>query len=256
MTLGQPNWFAPTRDSLNAYMKQRLAQHPTASAIRACKTCVGYANPLSSTSDTRSTTARALATGTPMRPPHVERTDRGFQIWADERVRNESKKNSTAGALRRLIASEIRELPRPAGRILRASYAGMRPRSTDVENLLFNNIDQMFSLFRASGRVGIGFEDLGLTVPLAPDGTRRASFYSYQLEPADTPYAAVATDQLLCRVPHVTVPASPARLAARIWLAVRRARPSESGASHHDGPYILRRGCPGRRGTSVTTVPV
>lgn len=107
-----------------------------------------------------------------------------------------------------------------------------------MENLLFNNIDQSLSLFSAPGRRGIRFEDLGLIVPLAPDGTRRPSFYSYRLTEPGEPFAA---GHLICHVPEAIVPDGPARPAARIWLTVRRVRPPHSyGGPLEDGDFLLR----------------
>lgn len=242
MTVGQPKWFAPTRDSLDAYLKQRLAQHSTANPLLACKACVGYGNRLSSARGVARSTSQRTPTADPhLRPPFTRRMESGFQVWADECVRNESGPASTAGALRRLIAAEIRALPKPAGRILRAGYAGARSDATDVENLLFNNIDQALRLFRAGGHFGVSFEDLGLKVPPAPDDTSRHSFYSYALERAGSPFATVDEDRLLCRVPDVIVQDGHARLAARVWLAVRQARARENhGPTHDEGDYLLR----------------
>jgi hypothetical protein len=39
MRTGQPKWFARSRDALDDYMQQRLAQYPTAKLISACATC-------------------------------------------------------------------------------------------------------------------------------------------------------------------------------------------------------------------------
>jgi hypothetical protein len=106
-----------------------------------------------------------------------------------------------------------------------------------VENLLFNNIDQWLALFGKPGELGIRFEDLGLIVPPAPDGMTRQSYYSYCLALPGAAFTAIQPRHLVCRVPSAVVPDGPARLAARIWLAVRRARalpgsrvPVEQGA--------------------------
>ncbi|MGH3222501.1 MAG: hypothetical protein ACRDPY_28040 [Streptosporangiaceae bacterium] len=131
-------------------------------------------------------------------------------MWADEYVRNDSAADSAAGQLRRLIASEVRGLPEPAGRVLHAGYCGRRWRGTDVENLLFNNIDQTLALFRAPVGLGVRFEDLGLTAPPAPDGTSWPSFYSYRLAQPGGPFTAVRAGNLICRIPEAIVPDDPA----------------------------------------------
>jgi hypothetical protein len=165
----------------------------------------------------------------------------GFEVWADEYVRNDSAADSAAGHLRRLINGELRGLPESAGRLLHAAYGGQRRRGTDVENLLFNNIDQTAGVFRAPGGLGVRFEYRGLTVPLAPDGTSWPSFYSYRLAQPGDPFAAVRPGQLICRIPEAIVLDGPARPAARIWLAVRRARPRPgTGVPREDGGFLLR----------------
>lgn len=176
-----------------------------------------------------------------LRSPFARRSGTSFEVWADEYVRNESKAESTAGRLRRLIVNGIRALPEPAGRVLHASYAGWRAGGKDVENLLFNDIDQMLTLFSAPGRQGVRFEDLGPTARSAPDGTSWPSFYSYRLAEPGGAFHTVEPGRLVCRVPEVTVPDGPARPAARIWIAVRRARPPHGpGGPLHEGEYLLR----------------
>lgn len=50
---------------------------------------------------------------------------------------------------------------------------------------------------------------------------------------------AVRPGHLICRIPQAVVSDGDARLAARIWLAVRKARP-ESGGPPWDGSFLLR----------------
>ena len=139
------------------------------------------------------------------------------------------------------MRGEIRALPAPAGRVLHAGYGGLRRRGTDVENLLFNNIDQGLALFRWLGGAGIRFEDLGPVVPSAPDGASWQSYYRYRLADPGAAFAAVRPGRLICRVYDVIVPGGSARLAARIWLAVRRARPrTGAGVPVEHGSFLLR----------------
>ena len=68
-----------------------------------------------------------LASGTAEPQPRdlcVRRSDSGFEVWADEYVRNESAATSAAGLLRRRIAAEVRSLPAPADCVLHAGYGG------------------------------------------------------------------------------------------------------------------------------------
>jgi hypothetical protein len=125
--------------------------------------------------------------------------------------------------------------------VLHAGYGGRRWRGTDVENLLLNNIDQSLAVFRGPAGLGIRFEDLGLIVPPAPDGAAWLSYYRYRLAEPGAAFAAVQPGHLICRVPEAIVPDGPARLAARIWLAVRRARPLQgTGGPPWHGSFLLR----------------
>lgn len=172
--------------------------------------------------------------------PLVRRSEDGFEVWSDEYVRNESRSSSPAGALRRLISGEIRRLPAPAGRLLHAAYAGDRWHRSDIENLLFNNIDQTLYLFALAGVHGLRFEDLGHATPVAPDGSTRSSYYAYRTSKTDDAFVGVQVGEVACRIPDVIVPDGSARLAARIWLALRRARPTTCAEVPLPDPYMLR----------------
>jgi hypothetical protein len=179
----------------------------------------------------------------------------GFAVWADECVRNESKSASSPGALRSLIASEIRRLRPSRDQVLHAAFAGQRWRGTDVENLVFNNIDQTLSLFQIAARAGVRFEDLGEQAPPAPDGANRLAYFSYRLADRSAAFTAVGCDRLVCRVSDVVVPEGTARMAARVWLVVRRAREHVTTAPLASRPYILRVGIHGLSpATSVKAV--
>lgn len=244
MTVGAPKWFAATREALDSYCARRAAQSLTAKPIQACPTCDPESTSAKRAARSLSAAGRIPTPSTDSsspatRAPCLRRADDGFEIWADEYVRNESTAASAAGALRQLISGEIRRLPPPDGRLLHAAYAGYRWPGTDVENLLFNNIDQTLKLFANSGNDGVRFEDLGDASPAAPDGTTRSSSYAYRLVEAGEAFHAAETRELACRTEEAVVPEGPARLAARIWLAVRRARPSECRYVA-TAPYVLR----------------
>ena len=242
MTARQPKWFASDRAAVDEFLRQRHERYRTAEPILACPRCgEGRAG---SAVTARATTPPApeLASG-PTRAPVLRRIPDGFEVWADEHVRNESRSGSPAGVLRRLIGDEIRALPEPAGRVLHAAYAGWRRLGTDVENLLFNNVDQGLSLFAGPGRLGVRFEDLGDRVPPDPDGSAWRCFYRYRLAGPGEPFGAVWPGDLVCRVPEVVVPDGGARFAARVWFAVCSARVrsgEKSGGLLAAGPYVLR----------------
>jgi hypothetical protein len=237
-TAGQPTWHAGTADAREAFLEQRLARHATARPVLPCSACSGKAAALQAPPRVVSQPAR---TGAELRDPLIRHSDSGFEVWADRYVRNDSAAGSVAGLLRRLIASEVRSLPAPTGRVLHAGYGGRRRTGTDVENLLFNNVDQTLELFSRPGSAGIRFEDLGVAVPSAPDGTPRQSYYSYRLAQAGAGFAEVEPGRLICRIPWTAVPDGPARLAARIWLAARRARPLPPiGVPAEHDSFLLR----------------
>jgi hypothetical protein len=179
--------------------------------------------------------------GTEPREPYLARASRGFEVWADERVPNESESSSPAGALRRLIAGEIRRLGAASDEeVLHAAFAGARWRGTDVENLLFNNIDQTLALFRSVGRVGVRFEDLGERAPPVRGNSDRTVYYAYRLADRRADFTAVACDRLVCGVSEIFVPEGPARMAARVWLAVRRGREQLRATTGSTHLYTLR----------------
>ena len=231
MTVSEPKWFALTPVARDGFLRQRLARYPTAKPVQACTDCGGRSAPMP-----------GEVAASDQRCALVVRVENGFQLWADEYVRNESKAASSAGRLRRRIADEIRALPRLDGRMLHAGYAGPRANGTDVENLLFNNIDQDAALFRAPGCRGVAFEDLGPVAPTPPDGTSRRTFYRYLLAEPGEPLTTVNARHLICRVLPVIVPDGPKELAAaRIWLAIRRARPEPGpGGPIEHGTFLLR----------------
>lgn len=240
MTAREPKWHAGTAAAREAFLEQRLARHATAQPVLPCPACGENASGLQAPPDMSSRLASGTA-GPQPRDPCVRRSDSGFEVWADEYVRNESAATSAAGLLRRLIAAEVRSLPAPADRVLHAGYGGWRRPGTDVENLLFNNMDQSLSLFGRPGGLGIRFEDLGVTAPPAPGDMTRQSYYYYRLVQSGAPFTAVQPGRLICAVPQAVVPDGPGRLAARIWLAVRRARPlPETGVPSEHGSFLLR----------------
>jgi len=124
-------------------------------------------------------------------------------------------------------------------RILHAAYAGYRRAGKDVENLLFNDLDQTLSAFGRLGACGVRFEDLGTRPPEAPNGRRRPSYYRYRLARPGDPFAAELTE-LACEIQEVEVPGGTARLSARVLVAVLAARPVECAVDDWDGPYALK----------------
>jgi hypothetical protein len=181
--------------------------------------------------------------------PVVRRGVDFVEVWADEYVTNESRAASSAGALRRLLVSEFGRLEASPERILHASYSGYRRPGKDVENLLFNDLDQTLSAVARLGTYGIRFEDLGTKMPPAPNGDQRASYYRYGLARPGDPFAAKITG-CVCEVAEVQVPNGAARLSARVLLAVLAARPAQFGGRAWDGTYgltvVVRGMSPGR----------
>jgi hypothetical protein len=239
MTTGQPKWHAATAADREAFLERRLARHATAHPVLPCPACGG--NAAAPQAPPGMLSGSASTAGPRLRAPCTCRSDGGFEVWANQYVRNDSAAGSTAGLVRRLIAREVRALPAPAGLVLHAGYGGQRRPGTDVENLLFNNIDQTLALFSRPGALGVRFEDIGHAVPPAPDGTTWQCYYRYHLTQPDAAFAAVQPGRLICRVPQTVIPDGPARLAARIWLAVRRARPlSPADVPAEPGSFLLR----------------
>lgn len=78
-------------------------------------------------------------------------------------------------------------------------------------------------------------------MPHLDDGTVRSSYYRYRLSSADEPFARIAEGRSICRVDEAFVGHGAARLAARIWYAVRLARPRTIvDASPVPNAFVLR----------------
>src|SRR5689334_18257728 len=118
MTVSQPKWFAPTNAALTSCLQQRKALYAAAKPILACRNCGGSVE-----------APQAPSAANPRQPRSsvIRRAGKGFEVWADEYVRNESTADSPAGRVRRSIIDEIHALPEPAGHVLQAGYAGRRP---------------------------------------------------------------------------------------------------------------------------------
>ncbi len=166
--------------------------------------------------------------------------DDGFEVWSDQYVQNEPKGNLYQLELRSLIKSRIQKLPEPKGRLLCAAYAGQPRPGTDIENLLFNNIDQTFSAFGRSCKFGCRFEFLGPSP--APTRMSMSHYFRYQYVDRSEPFDIAQVGRLVCSIPEATIDmwGNDARLSLRIWFAVREARQCAAPALASGEPYILR----------------
>lgn len=96
LTAGQPKWFAPTLPTLDVYLQQRLAQYPTAKPILPCKICGRSADPPTA-AHSSPLPAHSTAANAERWPPLTRHVGSGFEVWANEYVRNESRSTSWAG---------------------------------------------------------------------------------------------------------------------------------------------------------------
>jgi hypothetical protein len=87
---------------------------------------------------------------------------------------------------------------------------------TDVENLLFNNIDQTLSLFAAPANAGVRFHDLGIHAPADPTGHARSSHYAYDLIASGEPFTPIPGGKVICSIPATVIRAGEQRIATRI----------------------------------------
>ena len=110
LTVGQPKWFAPTFPTLDVYLQQRLAQYPTAKPILPCKTC-GRSAGLPPAAHSSPLPAHSAAANAEQWPPLIRHVANGFEVWANEYVRNDSRTASSARFLRRLITNEDPAVP-------------------------------------------------------------------------------------------------------------------------------------------------
>lgn len=161
-----------------------------------------------------------------MRSPRsvLDRDGLGFVVASNAVVTNECSKHSPGGATRDAIRAGLYGLGPDPQRILCATFVGRKPTpTTDVENLLFNNIDQTASAFRSLAAAGLQFEHDARS---PASGT--LAEYRYRLVEASRARFATHLREPIRTWSDAKLPALPTaetstRLASRAWWAMRNA---------------------------------
>jgi hypothetical protein len=159
--------------------------------------------------------------------PVVEVRDRSIAAWSDHDIRNQTAADSPGGRLRSRLSSWLRaSRPRP-GELLEAAYAGERRNGADVENLLFKNIDQTATAYRAACAEGLRFSWLGPIAPPGPSGTARRYHYRYRFVPLAAPTPSVVLRPWARRWTQVPLlegfpGRAGVRMSSRVWWSLRQ----------------------------------
>ncbi len=161
---------------------------------------------------------------------------KGFVVDAPTYVPNE-KLGNDARAAKQAIRTALADLAPGPDEVLAATFAGLKKTGTDVENLLFNNIDQWGDAFVRPAGNGLSFEDLG------DGGDRPAAFrYRYRLQAAESPFLAVRpAEPARCWGPVELVEGDePTRLTARTWWTIRHTAVRHAGSLPPDCRFAVR----------------
>jgi hypothetical protein len=177
-----PLWFFPSQTEATDFLAGHVERYPTAAwqIARCCVNALGSdarptPSPLTLAPAPRETAARD--------EPTVEADHTSIAAWSDHDVRNETRADSPGGRLRAELCAWLRTRRARAGELLEAAYAGERRNDADVENLLFNNIDQTSGAHRAACAEGLRFSWLGPTAPPDSTGAIRQYHYRYRFVP-------------------------------------------------------------------------
>lgn len=106
-----------------------------------------------------------------------------MEVWAEDYVHFQARP-AWQDKLRSKILDRVGHLIATGDEVLHATFFGLLPPRTDVENLLLYN----FGSFASASRFGIRFE-LGGEVPVAPEGGDYRFGYRYELAPRTGGYA-------------------------------------------------------------------
>jgi hypothetical protein len=148
----------------------------------------------------------------------------GVRAWCDVPLPFD---NLSASALdfRRDLRVALAKLNPMPDELLQARFSGELRRGSDVENVLFYNVDAGQGTFRRATRFGVAFE-LGVALlPRAPSGRAWRCCYDYRLAHVHTVSQAWGASRKLARIEHVELRCRGAfPTASEVWFSVRSGR--------------------------------
>jgi hypothetical protein len=128
-----------------------------------------------------------------------------------------------ARALRRALRGELARLSAQPGEALHATFTGVLRRGSDLENVLFYNVDPGASVFGPSTAYGLRFELGGGRMPTPRSGRVWRCCYEYRLAPVGRSVKWWRSAYALGRFGDTELPASRGvPSATAVWYAVRR----------------------------------
>ena len=170
--------------------------------------------------------------------------------WVDTPIPFDGLTDS-ARALRRALRGELARLSAQPGEALHATFTGMLRRGSDLENVLFYNVDSGASVFGPSTRYGVRFELGAGRMPAPPSGRVWRCCYEYRLAPVGRSVKWWRSAYALGRFVAADLPAG-GRIpsATAVWYAVRRGQWEAWNRLAHPGDRFqldLRLSVPGDR---------
>jgi hypothetical protein len=175
----------------------------------------------------------------------VKADARSIAAWTDDDVRNETRANSPGGRLRSKLCAWLRTHRPPDGQLLEATYGGARRNDADVENLLFNNIDQEAAAYRAACAHGLRFGWLAPEGTAPPGETARAYHYRYRFVPLDASMPGVRLGECVCRWSKVALDdgfeSLPGRrMSTRVWWSLRNEKAERRAELEPGSTFAVR----------------
>ena len=178
-------------------------------------------------------------------------------LWADRYIPFDQPTPAMRDS-RAALRSAVRSLAAGPGQILDASYAGHKPASMDVENLVLYNIDAAAGgCFAPAARRGVRLELAAGPRRDPPSGRARACSYRYRLINPASEFSYWRPISWLARFTDARLGAFPASTRLeQAWLAIHRAEAETAGIGVWTGrPFalFLTLDCP--LGTTVAAGP-
>lgn len=148
--------------------------------------------------------------------------DREVWLWGDRYIPFDRATPAQIGARDELRKRMLHLFAHP-GEILHASYAGSKPRNSDIENVLLYNIDMGGASFVPSASSGVRFELAGHPRREAPSNGKFACSYQYRLIPPNDELTHWRREVRLAAFTDITLGQfAPAKRLEQTWLAVHR----------------------------------
>jgi hypothetical protein len=148
----------------------------------------------------------------------------GVRAWADAPIPFD---NLSADALefRRELREALSKLGPMPDELLQARFSGDLRGASDLENVLFHNVDSGKGTFRRATRFGVAFERGVGPVPTAPSGRAWRCCYDYRLTRIRAISQAWGSSRRLARIEDVELQCAGAfPTASEVWFSVRRGR--------------------------------